>query len=123
MAMTPEVQEQYDRVLTTVTVRNGTLVSINPSIYGWEAFPWSDPTREHWDRCGMKPLTGEERAVEDSWDEFQGTFYEGDTTVHGVTVYGLSCNCGQLTDRSIRWRANMREVAEVVFTEAFGKKG
>ena len=124
MTMSPEAQKQYDAAMMAAAIKHGTMVSRNPSFYGWSARPWSGDDAsdcKHMEHCQFVP--GSTSAVEeDDWNEFMGTFYEGDTTKHGVIVKGVSCACGEIKDRSVRWQADMQEVAEAVFEEAFGPK-
>jgi hypothetical protein len=116
-SMSPEVRAEYQRALTRATARHGSIVSRDASFYGWT--DWDAST--HAQRCDVRVPEGAE-VSEVSWDEFRGTFYEGDTTVHGVEVDGASCRCGQIKDRRVRWSATVQEVAEAVFTEAFGAR-
>jgi hypothetical protein len=118
MAMSERVRAEYEKAMARVVIKRGSLVSEHPNIYGWEEYSWclSDGGK-HLAKCGIK-TDDTLRADEDRWDEFQGTFYEGDTSVHGARVDGISCQCGKVTGRSYRWKASMQEVAEAVFEEA-----
>lgn len=117
MPMSPEAQAQYDAALTVVTLKNGLVVRDHPSIYMWTDYPLT----EHVQSTGCA-LTATGTAKETIWDEFQGTFYDGDTSVHGLQVSGVSCACGQVVDRAMRWEATVSAVAESVFNEAFGAR-
>lgn len=119
--MNEEIQKEYDRLLIKLVLRHGDLVSERATTFGWrdyaETFPndWYGRTFvEHLERCGIQSVGS---VQEEIWYEFQGTFYEGDNSVHGVAVFGLTCNCGKLTNRSVRWSARMQEVAQAVFEE------
>jgi hypothetical protein len=114
-SMSPEVRAEYNRALARAAAKNGSFVAPNASFYGW--MDWN--AYEHMKTCQVVvPDTA--KAEEDTWDEFQGTFYEGDTTHTGVVVKGVSCRCGRYTNRDVRWAATVQEVAEAVFIEAFG---
>lgn len=125
MAMSPEAQAEYDEALTAAVLKHGTLVREDPSFYGWEDFDYhlghglrSRHTAHHL-KCEIVS-TG--KPVESTWHEFQGTFYEGDTSVHGIDLPEVTCACGKVQDRTFRWQARMQEVAEAVFEEAFGNR-
>lgn len=124
MAMSPEAQVEYEKALTAATLKHGTMADRNASFYGWQDFRyhhgevWSEKHVPHHLAC---ELINVGKPEEDYWHEFQGTFYEGDTAVHGIVLKGLTCACGEIQDREMRWTANMQEVAEAVFEEAFGK--
>lgn len=116
-SMSPEVRAEYDRALARAAAKNGRIVSTDASFYGWS--DWD--AYEHMKNCAVVvPATA--KAVETTWEEFEDTYYEGDTTHTGVVVKGVSCRCGQYTDRNVQWEATVREVAEAVFTEAFGAR-
>lgn len=114
--MDSEVRREYERHLMAVVLRQGALVSPDESIYGWIDYerPW-DGRPAHLTVC---PPTGK-HVEEMTWHEFAGTFYEGDTGVHGVQVTGVNCACGQLRNRKVRWSATVSEVAEAVFEELY----
>lgn len=121
MAMSPEVQAEYDRALTAVVVEHGTIVKERPSIYGWIDYNALDHIGQGWRTPqGTCALIVPENAHprEDRWVEFAGTFAEDDNSRTGVAVDGVSCRCGQLTNRTVRWDAHVQEVAEAVFTKA-----
>lgn len=131
--MDERVKEEYERLLASVIIANGVLVreSAVDFMYGWMSsddyegknkLMWTG--RRHSDVCGIK-RTG--KVNEDcQWDEFKGTFYEGDTTVYGVEVEGVTCNCGKLINRSYRWAAPLGEaikiVMEALLEEKFAEK-
>jgi len=126
MSMSDEVRAEYEAALARVVVRNGSIVRTNDTYYGWNDYPafqhivggsWGDKGPG----CALVLPDGA-RAVEDEWSEFAGTFADGDNVKHGAIVRGVSCKCGQLTGRSVRWEANMHEVAEAVFEEALGAR-
>lgn len=116
--MDEEIREEYERLLVRLVLANGSLVGEDASFYGWHdhtTFRWPGPGfSEHVGTCGIKS-TG--RVQEDIWYEFKGTFYEGDTSVHGISLKGVTCNCDKVQDREVRWSAPMQEVAEAVFEE------
>lgn len=123
MAMSPEVQAEYDKALTAVVLRHGFLVKNDPSTYGWVDYEYyghyGKNHRPHHLSC---PLTATGKPRETVWREFNGTFNDEDDSVHGIEISEVGCACGKLKDRTWRWSANMQEVAEAVFEEAFGKK-
>lgn len=114
MAMSHEAQEQYNRALKVALIKNGSVVDLRPSTYGWQNY---DDT-EHLRRCGGWSLWN---ADEDTWHEFVDS-YAGSEAKHGLALQRVTCNCGQLAARTVRWRAELSEVAEAVFEAAFGPK-
>lgn len=115
--MTPEVEREYKRHLMTAALQHGELVATDASFYGWRDYSEEEwvGRRPHYRACA---LTGTS-VHETSWGEFMGTFYDGDTTVHGVEVRGVSCACGRLKDRRVRWTAHPGDVAKAVFEELY----
>lgn len=114
MAMSPEAQAEYERFLREAVLKRGALVSTGSTYYGWIADDW-----RHTSKC---ELTTTKVPEEITYSEFAGTFATSDSTHHAVEVSGVSCKCGQLKDRKVRWDASVSEVAEAVFELAFGKK-
>lgn len=114
--MTPEVEQEYKRHLIAAVLRHGEMVSPTASYLSWRDHDEHIPGRRSHPRdC---PLTATD-VRETSWQEFMGTFYEGDDTVHGVEAIGVSCACGRLKDRRVRWTAHPGDVAKAVFEELY----
>ena len=122
--MKPEIQREYDRTVTALVVERGDIIGGNG--FGWQDF---DALR-HIGRLGLYPgqtactLIVPEGAQprEDEWTQYEGTYGGNDTPHHGITVQGVSCACGQLTGRAVRWEAGLSEIAEAVFGGAFGAR-
>lgn len=121
--MDDRVREEYNRILTAAIIKNGSLVRTDASQYGWSDYGdyGNDFTKpRHSTTCGIAK-TG--RVVEDAdWYEFMGTFYEGDNTVHGMEVHGVSCNCGRITDRVFRWSESPGEAIRIVLESVLEEK-
>lgn len=109
--MRPEIRAEYTRALGAVVIRNGDVLKVNPT----SQFMLYDRMIRHELDC----IATAREVQEDAWYEFQGTFAK-DHTVHGVTATGVTCTCGALQDRIVRWQASPSTVAEEVFEEAFG---
>lgn len=128
MAMSPEIEKEYQAALARAVVKNGSIVRQRDSFYGWhdyEAASHISGGNDYDDNQGgpcTLVLAADAKATEDEWGEFEGTFYEGDITHHGAIVKSVDCACGKLTGRSVRWEASIHEVAEAVFIEAFGAR-
>jgi hypothetical protein len=114
MAMSPEAQEEYNRALKVALIRNGSVVQEKPSTYGWADYE----ATEHLRQCGGWSLRD---ADEDAWHEFVDS-YAGSEVKHGLALEQVRCDCGHLAERTVRWRAELNEVAEAVFEAAFGPK-
>lgn len=112
MAMLPQTQAAYDKALTSVTLKNGTLVDLKPDIYGW-----IDPEYEHAWNC---KLTTEGTPVEDVWTTFGDTNDPSGVSTHGIVIDQVYCVCGRLKDRRMRWEGSLSAIAGAVFEEAFG---
>jgi hypothetical protein len=118
MTMSDKARAEYDKAMMAVTLKHGHVVVLTGGYYGWQDY---DAAR-HLDGCTI--VAPPKAAVEeDTWSEFEGTFFEGDSRHHGIIVTGVTCVCGEIgTGRTVRWEADMQEVAEAVFEEAFGGK-
>lgn len=114
MSMSLEVQAEYDRILAIVAVRNGALMS-PPSDrgYGWIAMDW-----EHLARC--KPKTWG-KATEVTFTQFEGTFVEETRYRMAIDVKDVTCNCGQITGREVRWEpeSGLGDVTSKIFEEMY----
>ena len=121
--MDDRVRAEYERILTAAILKHGSLVRKDASQYGWldgleYGEGWKNP--RHSVQCGIAK-TG--RIVEDAyWYEFMGTFYEGDNTVHGMEVHGVTCNCGKITDRVFRWSESPGEAIRIVLESVLEDK-
>ena len=76
------------------------------SFYSWlnfEALPHVDPRK---DGCSWEVPEGS-FMYEESYDQFQGTFYEGDTSTDGINVSGCRCKCGKYSDITLRWEGTL----------------
>lgn len=113
--MDDAVQAEYDRLLARVVLKQGELVRKDESQYGWHDYNDGWVRDSHHRTCEVTC----KRVQEVTWYEFQGTFYEGDESVHGVSAFGVTCACGKLKDREVRWSAAMQEVAQAVFEELY----
>ena len=74
---------EFRIALIDEVVRSGTPVSSQPSYYGWMDHSYSE-------KRDQVKATGIDYAAttweESYWDEFMGTFYEGDTRVYGIDL-------------------------------------
>lgn len=110
--MNPRTKERYDAVLKALVLRHGDLQGEN-SYYG----SGTDPDYRHVNECQVRSnSTPEERY----WQEFGDTF-NGDITVHGVELTGVSCACGKLVDRTLRWSASVTDMLQAVLEEVMGE--
>ena len=107
--MSDSAKAELRALIVSKLMANGDVVSLDPTYYGgWESY--GDTV--HLQECGG--TANPETKLEETYvREFMGTFYEGDTSVAVVELKGVSCNCGKLADRTIRWKGN---VGEFIFT-------
>lgn len=122
--MEDRVRVEYERILTAAIIKNGMPVSRDGGYYGWGDYEIEYPNDyeggRHSVACGIAK-TG--RVDEDAyWQEFMGTFYEGDETKHGMEVSGVSCNCGRITDRVYRWSESPGEAIRIVLEGVLSEK-
>lgn len=112
MAMSPEVQREYDRALRSALIDRAQVIEVRPSTYGWADYE----ATEHIRRCGGYST---EAVEEDAWREFVDS-WNGDKEEHGLRLAGVNCSCGRLVNRNMRWTADRAEIAEAVFAVALG---
>lgn len=115
MAMSPEVRAEYETILKRIVLKYGSVVDRAADIFGWQDYGLTTHAR----KC---MITAQGEIHEDVWNEFMGTFYEGDTSVHGMLVTAVDCTCGQIKHRKMRWSASVQEIAEAVFTELYEER-
>jgi hypothetical protein len=112
VSMSPETREEYRVALRAATLRHGTLVDRNPSVYGYIADDW-----EHAARCELSSGAVPEEV---EWSQFQDTFAPN-KTYHGISLSGVNCACGTLVNREVRWEADVSEMTEAVFEHVFAR--
>jgi hypothetical protein len=105
--MTPEVQEEYNRMLRAVVLAKGALTDPGNHAYGWIADDW-----QHKHNC---VLTSEQTPDESEWAEFGGSFTDHHPTKYGIDLKGVNCACGQIQDRTARWDCSPSEAIQAVF--------
>lgn len=74
----------FRRALIDAIVKNGSPLSPTPSAYGYLHSEWQAVRKLVSDVGVDYDRTGEPREVD--WDEFRGTFYEGDTRRVGLDL-------------------------------------
>lgn len=114
--MSPEVQREYSEILTQVALRNGALMA-SP---GDRQYGWIDSQYAHLATCGVKSYG---RAVEREFSQFEGTFAPETRIRLAIDVDNVSCNCGQIVGREVRWEpcSGLQDVAQAVFAELYEK--
>ncbi len=105
--------DEYKRALIRAVVRMGSPVDDKSDFFGWIA-------RDHEKRRAEVDLVGIDFAAtpmpdDSEWNEFQGTFYTGDTRHRGIDVM-LHLNNG----RVMHWRVttDFAELLKAVLVEA-----
>lgn len=113
VSMSPEAQAEYDQILATVAVREGTLMAPpNDRTYGWIGYDW-----KHLKTCGVKSWGA---AKETTFTQFEGTFEEGTRYRTAIDVADVVCNCGQIVDGEVRWEpSNLSEITSAIFAEMY----
>jgi hypothetical protein len=94
----PDFRDELTKAIVNLLVQEGAPVGLDASYYGWQADDWRAlfdhvaKCKPDYDKCSWK---------DSYWSEFQGTFYEGDCTVNGISMR-FTCACGHIKDRE--WR-------------------
>jgi len=115
MALSEELQREYEAVLQRAILRHGTVTNLpGTGRWGWQDY---DAT-SHLAQCGG---LSERQVLEDEWSEWGGTD-AGPNYKHGMSLTGVSCQCGRLADRKVRWDDYPTNMTEAVFEEAFGRR-
>jgi hypothetical protein len=102
------VEDEYRKIMIDLVLQHGTLVDPFANLFGWV-----DADYDHVRDCPTTALAVEE----DSWSEFAGTFAPDDNLIHGITAVGVTCVCGRLTNRRVRWAGRMQDIARAMFNE------
>lgn len=112
--MSPEVQAEYDKILAAVAVRNGVLMSPpGDRYYGYIGDEW-----EHFATCNARSWG---TAKETTFSQFEDTFATSTRYRMAIDVANVTCNCGQIKDREVRWEPSdgLGEVTSKVFAELY----
>lgn len=121
--MDDKVRAEYDKIVKNAIIKHGAMVDLKFSTFGWEDRSGLDTDYRkprHSITCGIKSMG---RLDEDAcWEEFKGTFYEGDTRVYGMDVHDVTCNCGLITGRTFRWKESVGEAIRLVMMELLEEK-
>lgn len=110
--MSPAARAEYDAALRAAVLQHGTLVDVRPDVYGWVA-----PDYDHKSTC---EVTSSQAPREVEWSQFADTFAPN-LDKHGVSVFGVSCACGALVNREVRWEASASEMTEALFEHVFDR--
>jgi hypothetical protein len=109
-------QDEFQAALAQAIWEHGNLVNPNASYYGWRDF---DESTGQWHAADCS-LGSYSDLREDEWDAFVDTFYEGSTHHYGVAMT-VTCACGKLKDRHIRWDVSVGEaIQQVLGVAGFG---
>lgn len=114
LRMSPEAQRRYDELLRTATLLNGAVVVSDPSLYGWEDYKLTQHARV----CALRS-TATPREI--TFTEFAGTFASEDYTRHAVELKGVSCVCGLIKKRTMRWQTTVADALKAVLTMVLEK--
>lgn len=97
----------FKKALIDNLIINGSpLRTSGSTYYGWTAEDWQEVSREVF----AGDIDYEQSSYRDSeWDEFKGTFYEGDETEYGVDLTIVLTDGRQF---EYRWHGRMVEMIE-----------
>lgn len=79
------------------------------SFYSWWDFGAIRHVDARYGACAWEVPEGS-FMYEETYDQFQGTFYEGDTSEDGINVSGCRCACGKYADVTLRWEGTLAEL-------------
>ena len=79
------------------------------SFYGWPDYDAKRHVDPRYDGCTWEVPEGS-FLYEESYDSFQGTLYEGDTSTDGINVSGCRCACGKYPAVTLRWTGTLAEL-------------
>lgn len=105
--MSPEAEKRYHDLLRRVALKNGDIVRTDPSIYGWLDYSATKHVRS----CTLSSIATPEEIV---FQEFAGTFATSDYTRHAIEVNDVSCECGTIRDRALRWETTVADALKIV---------
>lgn len=71
--------------------------------------------RQHLKTCTIDPVLTK-MPTDSEWDEFMGTFYEGDTTKHGMDAT-VTCRCGYVRKTRMRLEGTFSNLLRAVLEE------
>lgn len=107
----------FHRAMVDTIVREGSPLKLNPAdrFYGWQAWNYGE-IHDHIARVGID-YEATKIPVESEWEEFKGTFYEGDLTVYGVDITLVLAD-----GAAYPWRTSMRMAEFIVAVVRQGNK-
>lgn len=115
MAMSPEVEAEYNSVLREAVLHHGCVVSNDPSIYDWASYYGTKHARS----CTM---VSENLPIEITWEEFDSTDAGDLKVIHGISLQRVRCECGKLKNREMRWETNPSEMIKAVFEIMYSRR-
>lgn len=115
--MIQELQDEYEEIQRKLLAKRGRFVrdaDARGLYYGWTDYEALDHTRPYKAKATPCRVTVTGPVKETYWDEFAGTFYEGDESHHGIEAIG-SCACGKIKDRRIRYETSVGDAIREFF--------
>lgn len=109
--MSKAATEELQNLMFRHVLEHGDIVRVNPSYYGWYDIEMTN----HAASCRVI-LDKNPKLIESYIGEFQGTFYEGDTTKAMLDVESVSCVCGKIKKRTIRTEGTVGELMFSLFS-------
>lgn len=109
--MSKAATEELQNLMFRHVLENGSIVKKNPSYYGWYDIEGTN----HAAKCRVI-LDKNPQLIESYVNEFQGTFYDGDTSKAVLDVDSVSCICGKIKKRVIRTEGTVGELMFSLFS-------
>lgn len=108
--MSKAATEELQNLMFRHVLAEGEIVRPDASYYGWTDYNMTMHAQSCRVILGKNP-----KLVETIIGEFQGTFYEGDTSVAVLQIDGVSCACGKIKNRMIRSTGSIGELMFSLF--------
>jgi hypothetical protein len=103
----------FKRAVIDVLLRTSSKVRDGDTIYGWTDYREDEDVHRLISTVGVD--YGATTWEESTWDEFMGTFYEGDTRVRGVDIRLVLLD---KSEHNMRWTGSVAELITQVVNEA-----
>lgn len=109
-------KDEYKRAAGLFVLKHGSWRSMRDDhylVYGWLADDWERMAR-HLETHALDEITLSD-FTDVEWSEFESTFTDN-SEHHGVEIT-VTCSCGQIRDRVIRYEGSLGEILQGILQE------
>lgn len=130
MSMREELRKEMNTFIAEIVIRDGQAVEIRESVYGWQDTEaqrhiagWDAEARKKATHLGCPWVFPVEPAIkEHNLGEYHDTDHNTNSIV--VDVMDLECQCGKLTNRTVRYFGTLGEfIPKLFFGENYDPAG